>query len=69
MILQPLALWSMVQAKKIECYVVILLHSFEIDKIYLFNQYLLNAHYVLGTIFVPYNIVINKTYSTVINKW
>lgn len=68
MILYLLALLSMFQTKKIECWVVGLSHSFETDNIYLFDQYFLNAHCVLGTILFPYNIVINKIHSTVINK-
>ena len=38
MILHLLALLSMFQAKKIECYAAVLSHSFEIDDIYLFKN-------------------------------
>lgn len=43
-------------------------HTFEIEKMYLFNKYFWSAYYVLGIILVPYIIMINKIYNTVTNK-
>lgn len=68
-ILYLLALLSVFQAKKIECYAVVLSHSFEIVDVYLFKKFieclLCVRHYSSS---LQYSAVIDKIYSTVINK-